>query len=180
MERAGKPPVLPGRHPAPAVTHPAPVARRLSGGAACVLVVLIAACASEPVEPSASEPPEPSADPAVQEAPDRMPTDLLGTYDSDANACAEGITVSRLTVAPDTLRFYYGYATVDAVEGGGAGTDVEATLYQTEGAVEVVPEPASYRFESRDGGLVLERSDAPPDTLVRCGPGAARPGDPRP
>ena len=65
--------------------------------------------------------------------------------------------MTRLVVSPDTLDFYYGYATVDAVDARGGGYDVGATLYQLEGAVEVdVPEPATYRIVPTDDGVRFE------------------------
>ena len=78
--------------------------------------------------------------------------------------------MGRLTVSQDTLRFYYGYATVDAIAPRDGGYDVSATLYHLEGAVEVVPEPVAYRIEPQNGGIVFgaERSGQEPSSLVRC------------
>ena len=50
----------------------------------------------------------------------------------------------------------------------GGGYDVGATLYQTEGAVEVVPEQATYRFERTDGGVRFESDYGGASSLVRC------------
>ena len=100
---------------------------------------------------------------------------LLGTYDADEAACAQGMTVSRLTIAPDTLHFYYGYATVDAVQARDGGYDVGAALVHLEGAVEVVPQPTTYRLTPSGDGLRLDtEGEVPPQALVRC---AERPAD---
>lgn len=106
--------------------------------------------------------------PPAAPSTDRLPATLLGTYDEDAAACAQGMTMARLAVRPDTLRFYYGYAVVDGVAPHDGGYRVEATLYQTEGAVEVVPEPASYRIERTADGLRVESAYAGSTGLVRC------------
>ena len=104
-----------------------------------------------------------------------MPEALLGRYDTDPKACARTTTMTELTVSPDTLDFYYGYATVDAVDARDGGYDVGATLYQTEGAVEVVPEPTTYRIEPTDDGVRFESEYGGTSALVRC-PAAPRPG----
>ena len=139
------------------------------------LALLLAACNAP--APS-DEPGTESADPptTAATASDRMPDALLGTYDADAQACAELTTMTRLVVSRDTLDFYYGYATVDAVDARGGGYDVGATLYQLEGAVEVVPEPTTYRIDPDGDGLRLDGpGEAPPRALVRCA--AASVGD---
>ena len=115
-----------------------------------------------PLDPNSTEVPTTDAD--------LIPSDLLGTYDADRAACAQRTTMGRLDVGPDTLRFYYGYATVDAVEVlGDASVDVEATLYQLEGVEEVVPEPATYRLVPTNDGVRLESAYGDPSPLVRCG-----------
>ena len=97
-----------------------------------------------------------------------MPEALLGRYDTDPEACARTTTMTELTVSADTFDFYYGYATVDAVDARDGGYDVGATLYQTEGAVEVVPEPTTYRVEPTDDGIRIESDYGGTSALVRC------------
>ena len=78
--------------------------------------------------------------------------------------------MGRLTVTPDSLRFYYGYALVDSVVARDGRAEVGATLYHLEGAVEVVPEPQTYRLEPTGDGLVFDAvgGQVPPQELVRC------------
>ena len=47
--------------------------------------------------------------------------------------------MARLSITPDSLLFYYGYATVETVMPRDGGYDVEATLVQQEGQVEIRP-----------------------------------------
>lgn len=143
-------------------------------------LALLSACSTPDPAPSAGPAPDaPSPEPATE---DRLPAALLGTYDTDAAACAQGMTMARLTIRPDTLAFYYGYATVDAVATHDGGYQVETTLSTTEGVEEVVPEPASYRIERTADGLRIESAYAGSAALVRCGEprtdgGAADGGD---
>ncbi len=126
----------------------------------------LAACGESDRSPTASG--SDAAPPEAATTDDGLPAALLGTYDTDADACAQGMTSGRLTVRPDTLGFFYGYAVVDAVSAHDGGYQVEATLYQTEGAVEVVPEPASYQIERTADGLRIESTYAGSTVLVRC------------
>ena len=151
-------------------------------GLAGLLVLSACAQPGRSSDPAPSEGPVATQEPLQDRADDRMPDALLGTYDVDAAACARTTTMSQLAVSPDTLRFYYGYATVDAVTARAGGYDVEATLYQQEGAVEVVPEPATYRIDPTGNGLRLDgEGNVPPQALVRCaaGPALAASGDAR-
>lgn len=178
MERAAASPVPTASSAVRPVTDSDPAARP-SGAMACglALAVLVSACGSGSTDASheGGEAPRGADGATAQQATDRVPGHLLGTYDSDEAACAQGMTVARLTVAPDTLRFYYGYATVDAVAEVGGGVRVDATLYQQEGAVEVVPEEATYRLTPTDGGLRLESDYGGTSRLVRCGARTAGP-----
>ncbi|WP_420454812.1 hypothetical protein [Rubrivirga sp.] len=130
------------------------------------LALALAACNA----PSSADTPSPDEAPVAGTTPseDRMPEDLLGSYDADAEACARTTTMTQLTLSPDTLDFYYGYATVDAVDARDGGYDVTATLYQQEGAVEVVPEEATYRVERTDAGVRFESDYGGASALVRC------------
>ena len=152
-----------------------PSARRLTLAAAVATGLVGLGACGDPAPSTGPAAPEPPAEaPAPPAAPpaagDRLADAVVGTFDETAAACAEPTTMARLTVSQDTLAFYYGYATVDAVTPRDGGYDVGATLYQLEGAVEVVPEPITYRIEPRDGGVVfgsgLERGE--PSPLVRC------------
>ena len=136
-------------------------------------VALLAACGEPPpdgpVPVGSSVPAESSGAPHA--TPDGVPPALLGTFDTDSQACAQQTTMSRLTIRPDSLRFYYGYATVDSVARRAEGVEVDATLYHLEGAVEVVPEPVTYRLAPRPGGAVRFEAaslGAEPVELVRC------------
>ena len=142
------------------------------------LALVFAACnpAPAPAPPDAAADEAAGAPPTTGTPAGRMPEGLLGTYDTDAAACAQTTTMTRLVISPDTLRFYYGYATVDAVSVRGGvrdgGADVTATLYQLEGAVEVVPQPTTYRLDSTVNGLRLDPAgEVPPQALVRCAAG---------
>lgn len=95
----------------------------------------------------------------------------MGAFDQDAEACAQEVTMTRVMVSQDTLDFYYGYAVVDAVALEDEVYLVDATLYQTEGAVEVVPEAMSYQIEPGAQGGIVFGSSLPgqePTSLVRC------------
>ena len=160
----------------PAATRPAATTRSPLP-ALLALGLLTGACqapadAPEPAEASPADVSAPVDAPPPAEAagPVEIPDALLGTFDATAEACAERVTMARLGVAPDTLRFYYGYATVDSVSAAPDGVEVAATLYQLEGAVEVVPEPATYRLSPTDGGLRFgnEFQRDGPQALVRC------------
>ena len=72
--------------------------------------LVLGACAGDPAQPPTGDAPA-EADPALTQ--DKLPVTLLGTYDVDQQACAATTTMTRLALSPDTLRFYYGYATVD-------------------------------------------------------------------
>ena len=132
------------------------------------LVLALAACNAPAPTPSDESSAAPPPTDGGQTAEDRMPEAVLGTYDTGGEACAETTTMTRLVVSPDTLDFYYGYATVDAVDARDGGYDVAATLYQLEGAVEVVPEPTTYRIEPTDNGLRFESDYGGASSLVRC------------
>ena len=129
--------------------------------------------------PSPAAPPVgtgPSPEPARPVPTDRLPAAVTGTFDETQDACAEPLTFARLVVRPDTLRFYYGYATVDAVERRDGAYTVAATLFQQEGVIEVVPEAITYRLAPRAQGdslsFVADLADrvTTPALLVRCSP----------
>ena len=145
-------------------------------------LLVLAGCTPSTPSDDASWPGTPPVDraPTVQTSTDRMPEALLGTFDTDGPACTERLTMSRLVVSPDTLDFYYGYATVDSVRTRGEGYVVEATLYHLEGVIEVVPEPIAYRVEPTDEGLRLETDYAEGSELVRSPAGRVQrsPEDP--
>ena len=113
-----------------------------------------------------------------ESAEGQIPDGLLGTYDTDAAACGEMTTMTRLTVSRDSLRFYYGYATVDEVAASDGGYDVGATLYHLEGAVEVVPQDVTYRIERTESGVRFESGYGGASSLVRCPPGQGRGEEP--
>ena len=134
-------------------------------------LIALAACGTDrPDEPAAPDEPVADEAPAEPTAEARLSGDVLGTYDATAEACAEITTMGRLTVTPDSLRFYYGYALVDSVVARDGRAEVGATLYHLEGAVEVVPEPQTYRLEPTGDGLVFDAvgGQVPPQELVRC------------
>lgn len=112
--------------------------------------------------------PTSSQDRARRAPGDRLPDSVAGTFDETRTACAETLTTTRLIVSPDTLEFYYGHATVDSVASRGRGYDVGATLYQLEGAIEVVPEPITYRIEPRGEGILFGPVSGSPSHRVRC------------
>ena len=137
------------------------------------LSVSLAACAGQGSADASPETPMPEAPAAstTEAAVQQVPADVLGTFDATPAACAEALTMARLTLTPDSLLFYYGYATVGTVTRRADGYDVEATLVQLEGQVEVVPEPAAYRIEpAADGGLRFDvvGTGQPAEALVRC------------
>ena len=134
--------------------------------ALALVLIGLAACGESGRSPTASGPN--AAPPEAATTDDGLPAALLGTYDTDADACAQGMTSGRLTVRTDTLDFFYGFAVVDEVSAHDGGYQVETTLYQTEGAVEVVPEPTSYRIERTADGLRIESAYAGASALVRC------------
>ena len=132
---------------------------------ALALAFLLPACQSAP---ETSPPPAPSGGPGETDS-ETIPAVYHGTYDTDEEACARTTTMTKLAVSADTLDFYYGYATVDAVQPvGRGGHRVDATLYQTEGAVEVVPEPTTYHVEPTGDGLRFESDYGGGSTLIRC------------
>lgn len=137
--------------------------------ALAVALGALGGCADpKPADPAPVE----AEGPAAPSAATALPGAVLGTFDTDSTQCAERMTMARLVTTPDSLRFYYGYATVDSVVAQGAAYVVAATMYQTEGAVEVIPEPTTYRIEPTDGGLRLDATSTPADAmdLVRCAP----------
>lgn len=105
----------------------------------------------------------------------QLPESVLGTFDTTEGNCSENITVSRLTSAQDRFDFYYGYANVDSVTLRDGGYDIDATLFQQEGQVEVRPTAVGYRIEphEQDDGIQFARESLPegassPSSLVRC------------
>ena len=146
-------------------------------GFVLVLLVCLGACAGDSTEGDGTTGEAPSTERSA-ETGEQMPDAVLGTYDVDQQACAEIVTMNRLVISPDTLDFYYGYATVDGVAARDGGFDVSATLFHTEGAIEVVPEPTTYRIAPTEGGLRLDgEGEVPPLSLVRCASGPAPQAD---
>lgn len=152
--------------------HPS---RLLPHVAALALAAVLIGCGDGQTDPSVPEAPvtdqaPPPITPPVGDV--RLADAVTGTFDQTAEACAEPGTMTRLTVSQDTLAFYYGYATVDQVTPRDGGYDVSATLYQQEGAVEVVPEPVTYQIETQEpgDGIVFGSTLAgqEPSPLVRC------------
>lgn len=143
-------------------------------------VCLLSACGGSPAGTSGPALPRPAPEdvseaPAapMQDAPlTTLPEAVIGTFDVSPDQCAPALTMARLRLTPDSLLFYYGYATVETVTPRDGGYDVEATLVQQEGQVEVRPEPATYRIEPEDSGRSLRFGAAsagqPPSSLVRC------------
>ena len=138
-------------------------------------LLALAACAApaapdSPTTPETPSAPTLSAEPSPPPPPDSLSGTVLGMFDTSAEQCAATTTMGRMTVAPDTIDFYYGHATVDSVAAQpGGGYEVDATLYQQEGAVEVVPEPATYRITPEGDGLRYEWVGVTgPTSLVRC------------
>lgn len=152
----------------------------LQGGISVCLVAL-SACGGPPAgAPGAARPPavpedvpEAPAAPAPDAPLATLPESVTGTFDVSLDQCAPAMTtMARLTLTPDSLLFYYGYATVETVTPRDGGFDVEAALVLQEGVVEVRPAPATYRIETDDDGRSL-RLSAPsgggePSALVRC------------
>ena len=136
---------------------------------AVMTAFLITACSTP--EESTRSTSNPDTSPQAERT-DQLPASLLGTFDRTQEACAKTTTMSMLTLSPDKLDFYYGYADVNAVTSRAGGYDVEATFYQQEGAVEVVPTPAEYRIEpdAQGNGIQLEwvSEGLDPSSLVRC------------
>ena len=131
---------------------------------AALLTATLAACGAP--QDSAGD-----AAPAPQETAEQMPPPLVGTYDATAEQCAQAMTGSRLVVAPDTLHFYYGYATVEGVTPQPDGYYVQAVLYHLESVPEVVPRPTAYQAEPLPGGGLRLKENDPGQagvTLVRC------------
>lgn len=121
--------------------------------------------------PSSGAEDGPEVPPAPRAPQAALPESVTGTFDMSLEQCAPTMTMARLTLMPDSLLFYYGYATVETVMPRDGGYDVEATLVQQEGQVEVRPEAALYRIEPEDGGrgIRLSTSDgSEPSPLVRC------------
>lgn len=105
----------------------------------------------------------------------QLPESVMGTFDTTQTNCSKTITVSRLTTARDRFDFYYGYANVDSVTFRDGGYDIDATLFQQEGQVEVRPTAVEYRIEpyEQDDGIQFARESLPegassPSSLVRC------------
>ena len=105
----------------------------------------------------------------------QLPESVLGTFDTTQANCSENITVPRLTTTQDRFDFYYGYANVDSVTFRDGGYDIDATLFQQEGQVEVRPSAVEYRIEpqEQDNGIQFARESLPegassPLSLVRC------------
>lgn len=148
----------------------------LARGAALVALLSLGACGNgdAPAEPTADldRMPDTSAPPTAAEpsTPGTLPASLLGTFDTNADQCAEPGTMTRLTVARDTIQFYYGYAIVDGVTAHDGDYDIDATLYQQEGAIEVEPDDVTYQVSEADGGILFEvtETDLAPSVLVRC------------
>lgn len=143
----------------------------LASSLAALLALGACADAPPPTTPAApaAEPSDRAPAPPVGPTEDRLPDAVLGTFDATADECGRRTTMGRLTVARDTLDFYYGYAVVDSVAARDGGHEVSATLYHLEGAVEVVPEPVTYRIEPGDGGgIAFGVEGRAPSALVRC------------
>lgn len=106
-------------------------------------LVLAAACSQEPtlddmtqnnaqeMEPlSLPDPVEPS--PTATAGADTIPAPFHGTWSAKAAGCGKGGDVTRLTIAPEELRFYESGASVTGVTGAGQEIRV-AARYTGEG-----------------------------------------------
>lgn len=145
-----------------------------------VCLVGLSACGGPPADaPGAARPgstseegSEAPAAPAPDASQAALPESVTGTFDVALDQCAPAMTMARLTLTPDSLLFYYGYATVETVTPRDGGYDVEATLVQQEGQIEVRPEAASYRIEPEAEGHGIKfgvvDSETPSSSLVRC------------
>ena len=144
-----------------------------AGVGACLLVLGACSTVQIPSEPKVS----PATSATLQfaqskEVPtDQLPAELLGTFDVTQEACSAS-SMTRLTIAHNQLNFYYGFANVDSVALRDSGYDIDATLFQQEGQVEVVPEAVTYRIEPSEQGdrIQFENdwADSKPTSMVRC------------
>lgn len=146
------------------------------GWGACLLILSACSTVQNPGEPEVSlETSATSQSAQSEEVPtDQMPAELLGTFDVSQEACpAPSMTsITQLTIAPNKLDFYYGFANVDSVSFRDNGYDIDATLFQQEGQVEVVPEAVTYRIEPNEQGdriqFESDWTDSKPTSMVRC------------
>lgn len=136
-------------------------------------LVLVAACSQEPalddmtqnnaqeMEPlSLPDPVEPSTTATATAATDTIPAPFQGAWSAKASDCGKGGDVTRLTIAPEELRFYESSASVTGVTGTGQEIRV-AARYTGEGETR----EATRTFTlSADGNSLM--SDGM--TRVRC------------
>ncbi|MGB3297183.1 MAG: hypothetical protein WBA76_02860 [Phormidesmis sp.] len=141
-----------------------------------LLIFLSTACSerSQIAEPEAAPADiKPEAAESIPKAvpENQLPSTALGTFDQNQEACSSG-TFTKLTVTPDKLQFYYGYADIKSVTLRDEGYNIDATFFQLEGAMEVRPEAATYRIEPEDQGEGIRFKNnptgEPPSLLVRC------------
>jgi len=99
-----------------------------------------------------------------------LPAEFLGRFAPDADECAEIVSLNEVVVAPDRLDFYYGYADIRSIAPSDDGFRIEATLYQLEGALEIVPEPATYTLHPAVDGVLFDYvgTQTAPELLERC------------
>lgn len=109
----------------------------------------------------------------------QLPASFIGRFAPDADECAEIVSLNEVIVAPDRLDFYYGYADIRSISPSDDGFRIEATLHQLEGALEVVPEPASYTLNPAADGILFDYvgTQTAPETLVRCDGAEPEPDD---
>jgi hypothetical protein len=106
-----------------------------------------------------------------ERATSRLPAELLGTFDVSQQACSAS-SMTRLSITPTKLNFYYGFANVNSVAFRDKGYDIDATLFQQEGQPKVVPEAVKYRIEPNGQGDLIQFANPwagrKSSSMVRC------------
>jgi len=152
-----------------------------AGASVCLLVLGACSATQNPSELDASSATAVLSQPAQSEEmpTNQLPAEILGTFDISQEACSAS-SMTRLTIAPSKLDFYYGFANIDSVAFQDAGYDISATLFHQEGQVEVVPESVTYRIEpsrsesSEQGDRIrfenswTDAQPSLPSLMVRC------------
>ncbi len=97
-------------------------------------LALVAACSQEPVRDNAAQNVTQEAEPPRQTKPvapspttaATIPAAFQGAWSANAADCGKGSDVTRLTIAPNELRFYESSAAVTSVSGTGPQIKVSA------------------------------------------------------
>ena len=135
--------------------------------------LLLAGCQRRSDPAAAAPVTAPVALPAPPATADAIPGAFLGTWDTDATACAESFSMTRFTVSPEEVSWFGGTGGVTAVRGDGDRAEVDLA-YVAEGSPTGEPEPTTTTLALADGGQLSLGLGGGREGLVRCAEGTDR------